>query len=183
MFRGQDEVLAAASFLPENSTNDELQEFLSTYLGPEGLLVSELYDITKNVILNLVNLVEIYGFVPNGSRIYYLNRSQPPLLVQMVKIYYQATNNTTLLSNAFPILMKEYNFWRQNNSIRVFSPKSKKLHTLNRYIVQNNLPRQESYLDDFTTVELNNTLNSTTREQLYAEIATAVESGWDFSSR
>ncbi|CAG8446565.1 1715_t:CDS:2 [Diversispora eburnea] len=263
-----DEVLAAASLLPENSTNDELQNFLSTYFGPEGqelilvnitnfnstpsflqkikspllqefakrvhnywpnltrevnqsfmcegcvssfialnrtfvipggrfreiyywdsyfiiegLLVSELYDIAKNVILNLLDLVEIYGFVPNGSRIYYLNRSQPPLLVQMVKIYYQATNDTTLLYDAFPILIKEYNFWRQNNSIRIISPKSKKLYTLNRYIVNNNAPRPESYLDDFNTVELNNTLNSTAREELYADIATTAESGWDFSSR
>ncbi|CAG8454832.1 102_t:CDS:2 [Diversispora eburnea] len=260
-----DEVLAAASLLPENSTNDELQDFISTYFGPEGqelilanitnfnstpsflqkikspllqefakhvhnywpnltrqvdlsfmcegcvssfialnrtfvipggifreiyywdsyfiiegLLVSELYDIAKNMILNLLDLVEIYA---NGSRIYYLNRSQPPLLVQMVKIYYQATNDTALLYDAFPILIKEYNFWRKNNSIRIVSPESKKLYTLNRYIVNNNAPRPEGYLDDFNIVELNNTLNSTAREELYADLAAGAESGWDFSSR
>ncbi len=33
-----------------------------------------------------------------GIRTYYLNRSQPPLFSEMVKIVYQATDNKTLLA-------------------------------------------------------------------------------------
>jgi len=32
-----------------------------------------------------------FGFVPNGSRIYYLNRSQPPLLSLMVQAIFDST--------------------------------------------------------------------------------------------
>ena len=45
----------------------------------------------KLIVDNLVGMVEDFGFVPNGSRRYYLNRSQPPMLTLMVKEVYQAT--------------------------------------------------------------------------------------------
>lgn len=34
-----------------------------------------------------------HGFVPNGGRVYYLIRSQPPLLTQMVYEYFLATGD------------------------------------------------------------------------------------------
>ncbi|CAG8710030.1 1465_t:CDS:2, partial [Acaulospora morrowiae] len=149
-----------SSFIPMNRSfvipGGRFREiyYWDSYFVIEGLLVSELYGVAKDMILNFLDFVETYGFVPNGSRIYYLNRSQPPLLVQMVKIYYQATNDTSLLFHAFPTLIKEYNFWRQNTSIHVTSPKSQKRYTLNRYIVHNISPRPESYFEDYETVEL-----------------------------
>jgi alpha,alpha-trehalase len=39
-----------------------------------GLLVSKMYDTAKAIVLNLVYLLEKYGFVPNGARSYYINR-------------------------------------------------------------------------------------------------------------
>lgn len=39
-----------------------------------GLLVSGMTDTAKGVIENLMELVERYGFVPNGARVYYENR-------------------------------------------------------------------------------------------------------------
>lgn len=38
-----------------------------------------------------------YGFVPNGGRIYYERRSQPPFLTLMVESYYQATRDKEFL--------------------------------------------------------------------------------------
>jgi hypothetical protein len=49
----------------------------------EGLLKSELYLYSYNLLENLMDFVETYGFIPNGGRKYYLNRSQPPVLVQV----------------------------------------------------------------------------------------------------
>ena len=46
-----------------------------------GLLVSGMTKSAKMMLENLAFLTEKYGFVPNGARIYYLNRSQPPFLV------------------------------------------------------------------------------------------------------
>lgn len=37
----------------------------------------------QGTVGTLLSLVEAHGFVPNGLRRYYLNRSQPPLLSQV----------------------------------------------------------------------------------------------------
>jgi len=49
----------------------------------EGLLKSELYDIAKNTLENFMDELAQYGFIPNGGRIYYLNRSQPPVFIHV----------------------------------------------------------------------------------------------------
>jgi neutral trehalase len=51
-----------------------------------GLLVSGMYRSACGVVLNLLAAAEAFGFVPNGLRAYYLTRSQPPLLSQMVHV-------------------------------------------------------------------------------------------------
>lgn len=38
-----------------------------------------------------------YGHVPNGARVYYLQRSQPPLLTLMMDRYVSHTNDTAFL--------------------------------------------------------------------------------------
>ena len=53
-----------------------------------GLLVCDMFNTSRGVIENLLDDVENFGFVPNGGRIYYLDRSQPPLLSDMVWSYY-----------------------------------------------------------------------------------------------
>ncbi|CAI2183334.1 13158_t:CDS:2 [Funneliformis geosporum] len=158
--------------------------YQDSYYIIEGLLVSELFEVAKNFIENFLDLVERYGFVPNGSRIYYLNRSQTPLLIQMVKIYYKATNDTSFLERAFPTLLKEYDYWRVKSTVTLTHSQSNKRYNLNHYTVKNSLPRPEEYLEDYIVVEQNsNNFNETQKKQLYADISTAAESGWDFSSR
>jgi len=49
-----------------------------------GLLACDMTSTAKGLVQNLLDDVSTYGFVPNGGRIYYLNRSQPPLLSDMV---------------------------------------------------------------------------------------------------
>lgn len=43
-----------------------------------GLLVCGMYSSAELQVRNLLYLVETYGFVPNGSRQYYLNRRLAP---------------------------------------------------------------------------------------------------------
>ena len=83
--------------------------------------MSELTMPSRNIIENFLDFVEQFGFVPNGARLYYLNRSQPPLLTQMVKIYVDYTNDTSLLERAVPLLVKEHEFWIQNRTIDIES--------------------------------------------------------------
>ena len=49
-----------------------------------GLMTSGLFVTARRMVENLLEDVLEYGFCPNGSRLYYLNRSQPPLLSDMV---------------------------------------------------------------------------------------------------
>lgn len=179
-----------SSFLPVNNTfivpGGRFREpyYWDTFFIIEGALVSELYDTVKSIIQNFLDLVNQYGFVPNGARIYYLNRSQPPFLTQMVRVYYERTKDVTFLKKALPTLDKEYQFWMQNTSIKVVSPYSNKTRHVNIYNVVNSAPRPESYLEDYKTVE-NDTVptNRTYRDNLYADLATGAETGMDYMSR
>lgn len=90
-------------------------------------------------------LILRYGFVPNGGRIYYTSRSQPPLLTQMVALYYNHTSNLTFVESMLPALSMEYDFWMTNRSINLT------LGTVNLYLSSTNTPRPESYAEDTIT--------------------------------
>ncbi|XP_036077022.1 trehalase-like [Rousettus aegyptiacus] len=63
----------------------------------EGLLLSEMSETVKGMLQNFLDLVQTYGHVPNGARVYYLQRSQPPLLTLMMNRYVTHTNDTAFL--------------------------------------------------------------------------------------
>ena len=87
------------SFIPVNRTfvvaGGRFREpyYWDSFWIIEGLLRTKgsFTQIAENIIENFLDLVETIGFVPNGARRYYLNRSQPPLLTQMVRIYVECT--------------------------------------------------------------------------------------------
>jgi alpha,alpha-trehalase len=162
----------------------------------EGLLRTKgsFTQIAENIIENFMDLVEEIGFVPNGARRYYENRSQPPLLTQMVRVYVEYTQNYTLLERAIPVLELEYEFWVNNRSVTL--ERGGKNYTLHHYNVSNTQPRPESYYEDYITVtnqtyfneegeQFNSTrpLNDTERAALYSNLASGAESGWDYSAR
>ena len=78
-----------------------------------------------------------YGLVPNGGRVYYSRRSQPPLLTQMVAAYYNATENDTFVKEILPLLEKEYHFWQYSRFV-VLEPSDL---PVNYYATDTNLPR------------------------------------------
>ncbi len=83
--------------------------------------------------------------VPNGGRVYYTRRSQPPLLTQMVDLVYSVTENVTFLAEALPRLTREWEFWMGERVISVQG------YTLNRYAVNIDSPRPEAYTEDLAT--------------------------------
>ena len=60
--------------------------YWDSYWVIEGLLLNDMYETTRGIIENFLSIVKTYGFIPNGGRVYYLMRSQPPLLIPMVSI-------------------------------------------------------------------------------------------------
>lgn len=190
------------SFLPLNRTfvvaGGRFREpyYWDSFWVIEGLLRTKgsFTEIARNIIENFLDFVEEFGFVPNGARVYYLNRSQPPLLAQMVRIYIEHTKDATILQRALPLLEKEYDFWVQNRTVVV--KRGGMNYSLNHYAVSNTQPRPESYYEDFVTAtnetyynEEGETFNATAslteteRAQLYANLASGAESGWDYSAR
>jgi alpha,alpha-trehalase len=162
-----------------------------------GLLVCEMPLTAKYVILNLLDDIDNFGFVPNGGRIYYLDRSQPPLLSEMVVSWldyvgWSSPNATDFLAIAFPVLQKEYNWWMSEENdhfLELSDPLSPAtLYPFNVYHSNETTPRPESYLADLETAEVDidslewETISSSQAE-LYRNIRTGAETGWDFSSR
>ncbi|XP_078102030.1 trehalase isoform X2 [Sander vitreus] len=152
--------------------------YWDSYWVINGLLLSEMTDTAHGMIQNFLYLVNRYGFIPNGGRIYYERRSQPPFLTLMVESYYQATKDKEFLRAALPVLEQEYQFWMQNRSVAVEVNGAE--HVLNRYHVQVGMPRPESYTDD---LELAEGLTDDRKEQLWMDLKAGAESGWDFTSR
>uniref|UniRef100_A0A8C4L6L0 Trehalase n=1 Tax=Equus asinus TaxID=9793 RepID=A0A8C4L6L0_EQUAS len=152
--------------------------YWDSYWVMEGLLLSEMPETVKGMLQNFLDLVQTYGHVPNGARVYYLQRSQPPLLTLMMDRYMTHTNDTAFLRDNIETLALEVDFWAENRSISVSS--GGKSYVLNRYYVPYGGPRPESYSKD---AELADTLPEGDREDLFAELKAGAESGWDFSSR
>nr|XP_012629059.1 trehalase isoform X2 [Microcebus murinus] len=152
--------------------------YWDSYWVMEGLLLSEMAQTVKGMLQNFLDLVKTYGHIPNGGRVYYLQRSQPPLLTLMMDRYLSHTNDTAFLQENIETLALELDFWTKNRSVSVSLGEN--TYVLNRYYVPYGGPRPESYSKD---VELADTLPEGDRETLWAELKAGAESGWDFSSR
>ncbi|XP_043533650.1 trehalase isoform X3 [Chiloscyllium plagiosum] len=108
--------------------------YWDSYWIIKGLLLSDMRETSKGMIENFLYLMQRFEFIPNGGRIYYERRSQPPFLVLMMESYINVTNDLDFL-------------------------------------------KPESYSKD---VEL---AQAVPEEDLWIELKTGAESGWDFSSR
>lgn len=88
---------------------------------------------------NFLRIVDTYGMIPNGGRIYYTQRSQPPMLIPMVESYVNVTGDVAFLRNNIDLLEKEFLFWMNNRTVNVRG------HVLARYNVEYGGPRPEAY--------------------------------------
>eukprot|EP00252_Welwitschia_mirabilis_P021986 TRINITY_DN5806_c0_g1_i4.p1 TRINITY_DN5806_c0_g1~~TRINITY_DN5806_c0_g1_i4.p1 ORF type:complete len:586 (-),score=103.93 TRINITY_DN5806_c0_g1_i4:107-1864(-) len=154
--------------------------YWDSYWIIRGLLASKMYDTAKNVLNNLMSFIERYGFVLNGARSYYTNRSQPPLLSCMVNAIYMKTKDGGLLRKALPYLLQEHKFWNSDIHKVVIMDVGGTKHVLSRYYAQWDKPRPECATIDKSTAS---GLTHKEKKLLYREIASGAESGWDFSSR
>ncbi|VDD87297.1 unnamed protein product [Enterobius vermicularis] len=143
----------------------------------KGLLASDMYETTRRMIENLAYIVDKYGFVPNGGRIYYLQRSQPPMLIPMVYEYFESTQDINFVRSIMPTLKKEFDFWQKHRTVNV-TMKNKQRYIVYQYRTKSNVPRAESFREDILTAhEVEN------KPKLWQDLASAAESGWDFSTR
>ncbi|KAL5719054.1 alpha,alpha-trehalase [Ranunculus cassubicifolius] len=154
--------------------------YWDSYWVIRGLLVSKMYETAKSIVYNLISLIDEYGFVLNGARAYYSNRSQPPLLSSMVSDIYNRTQDSDLVKKALPALLKEHQFWNSGIHKVIIQDVNGSNHTLSRYFAMWNKPRPETSTID---IESASKLNESEKQHFYRELASTAESGWDFSTR
>lgn len=153
-----------------------------------GLLVCDMHETALYEINNLLDDIANFGFVPNGGRIYYIDRSQPPVLSEMILNYFEymyakfglTSSLETFMINAYASLQTEYGWWMNpSNGHTHVMPSGA---TLNRYHSNYTDPRPESYVEDY----VNTSIPGYT--EAYAHFydqnkRSGAETGWDYSSR
>lgn len=144
-----------------------------------GLLACDMNSTARGMLENFVDLVEEYGHVPNGGRLYYVGRSQPPFLIPMVKLYFDRTGDTHFLDQHISSLEKEFHYWIDEHS-RVLS-KGGRDYVVCTYGHRAVEPRPESYNEDLAYSRY--FAGQKEKEEFFSEVRAAAESGWDFSSR
>jgi alpha,alpha-trehalase len=76
-----------------------------------GLLADGEIKLARDMADNFLYEVAHYGRVLNANRTYYLTRSQPPFLTEMVLAVYRATSDKDWLARAFPAVEAYYRTW------------------------------------------------------------------------
>jgi alpha,alpha-trehalase len=157
--------------------------YWDSYFTMLGLACAGHLQRVRDMVHNFAYLIDTYGHIPNGTRTYYLSRSQPPLFAFMVELAQRhgAAEETDFL----PQLRQEHAYWMDGSDglaagqarRRVVRLRNGRL--LNRYWDDRDTPREESWLEDVSTVQ------ACRRDaaEVYRDLRAACESGWDFSTR
>lgn len=155
--------------------------YWDSYWTIEGLLNTGMYKTAVGMVENFIYLIETYGFIPNGTRTYYLNRSQPPYFPMMLLALYRHVpfkDVKDVLEKGIRAAEKEHAFFMNHRKITV--RKGGRPYVLNIYKVDTSTPRPESYTEDkILAMER----EPGTEQELWSDIKSAAESGWDFSTR
>jgi len=117
--------------------------YWDSYWIIRGLLLCEMNKTAKGMIMNYLSMIKTYGHIPNGGRIYYTKRSQPPMIIPMMKSYLDATNDKTFVEENIDLLENEFNYWITKHTIKIL--KNGKNYTLAIYKDFSTGPRPESY--------------------------------------
>jgi alpha,alpha-trehalase len=155
--------------------------YWDSYFAAEGLAVTGRLNLIDELAANFASLIDRLGFIPNGGRIYYASRSNPPVYHRILDLL-ASRRGPDAVFEYLPALEREYDFWMDGEASadethrRVVELDS---GVLNRYWDDDPRPRVESYREDLALAER----AGRDSEKLYRDVRAACESGWDFSSR
>jgi alpha,alpha-trehalase len=82
-----------------------------SYFIQLGLLRDDQLGPAQDMADNFLYEIGNYGKILNANRTYYLSRSQPPFLTQMLLGVYRRTHDRKWLAGAVPALEAYYRFW------------------------------------------------------------------------
>jgi alpha,alpha-trehalase len=149
-----------------------------------GLKVDQQQPLIESMIADFVSLIGRYGHIPNGTRTYYLSRSQPPFFSLMLDL--STDTDPALARTRLAALRAEHDFWMAGTACLdatgtcAHVVKMPDGSLLNRYWDARDTPRDESYAEDRATATAAAPRPAT---RVQRDLRAAAESGWDFSSR
>ena len=157
--------------------------YWDSYFTMLGLKADRRDELVGTMLDDFVSLVDRFGMIPNGTRTYYLSRSQPPFFAAMVAL--AAQGDAVIDRRRLAALRAEHRFWMRGED-RIGGDGATE-HVvrmpdgalLNRYWDAKDTPRDESYAEDVATAAR----GVRSRRETYRDLRSAAESGWDFSSR
>jgi alpha,alpha-trehalase len=82
-----------------------------SYFIQIGLLRDGLLPLARDMADNFLYEIRNYGTILNANRTYYLTRSQPPFLTEMLLGVYARTHDRHWLEQAMPEVEKYYRYW------------------------------------------------------------------------
>jgi alpha,alpha-trehalase len=182
--READQVVAGSSLLalehPYIIPGGRFREiyYWDTYFTILGLRAGGNHeDLILAMADNLAGLVLRHGLIPNGNRSYYLSRSHPPVFALIVELIAER-HGRTAYDRYRPALEAELAYWNDaqaDTHHRCRLPDGDELH---RYYDREDRPRWEAFaIDELVAAEAGKPRN------LFRDLRSAAESGWDFSSR
>lgn len=165
--------------------------YWDSYFTMLGLFADGEIELVENMINNFADMITHIGFIPNGNRSYYASRSQPPFFSYMVEAFAEYKSSDSIYVTYLNALQAEYNFWMKGNQQLSTSNKFQnhcvRMHDgeiLNRYYDSSDTPREEMYRNDVETAKQLKEINPNFNEkELFRNLRSGAESGWDFSSR
>ena len=165
---------------------DRFQEiyYWDSYFTMLGLKADGQAPLIEAMLANFVDLIERYGHVPNGTRRYYLRRSQPPFFALMLDL--SENRDPALAKRRLAALIREHDYWMAGAKCLDASGACRHVvrmpdgSLLNRYWDARDTPRDESWREDRATAAKAAPRPATIVQR---DLRAAAESGWDFSSR
>lgn len=157
--------------------------YWDSYFTMLGLADSGCADLLDSMTDNFAYLIDTYGHVPNGTRTYYLSRSQPPVFALMTEL--SESHGGQRAVDYLPQLRTEHGFWMNGADGLAPGQAFRRVVALpgggwlNRYWDDRDTPREESWREDVATAAD----SGRAPREVYRDLRAAAESGWDFSSR
>ena len=158
--------------------------YWDSYFTMLGLKADGERPLIESMLANFVSMVERYGHVPNGTRSYYLSRSQPPFLALMMDL--SDTHDPATDRQRLDALEREHAYWMAGASCLDASGACQHVvrmpdgSLLNRYWDARDTPRDESYAEDVAT---DAAAAPRPASQVNRDLRAGAESGWDYGSR
>ena len=127
--------------------------YWDSYFVMLGLAESGRRDLVEDMAKNFADLMDTYGHAPNGTRTYYLSRSQPPFFFEMVSLL-SPSDPAAAFARYLKELKTEYAYWM--DGANALKPGQAHAHAvaledgsiLNRYWDASDAPRDEAYSED-----------------------------------